>query len=202
MEEIIREEINVRNVEFIASDSELVVKRAKPVFKALGPKFGKAAQAVAERIKTFSPQEIETLERTGILRVDIGGNEVAVSRAEVEIVHEDIQGLTIGVDQDLVIALDTKLTDDLVDEGLAREFVNRVQNLRKEKGFEVVDRIAILYRTPERRLHDAIQRCAPYIQTETLAVKLLAAEIPEEHAEHVNINEYPCVVYIATVSQE
>jgi isoleucyl-tRNA synthetase len=201
MEDVIREETNIRAVEIIDSDSDLVVKKARPVFKAIGPKFGKLMNPVVARIKEFSKADIEAMERDGALTVEIAGEPVALTREDVEIIHEDIQGLTIGTDDDLVVALDTTLTDELINEGIAREFVNRIQNLRKEKGFEVVDRIAILYHTSEPKLRAALEATAPYIQHETLAVKLLAADIPDSSADELVINDLIVTVYVTNAVQ-
>jgi len=201
MEEVILEETNIKRIEFLSSDSELVIRKAKPVFKSLGPRYGKSAQKIAGRIKLLNRSEIERLEAEGKLRIAVDDEEFEIEREDVEFQNEDIQGLTIGTDADLVVALDTTLTEELLDEGIAREFVSRIQNLRKEKGFEVVDRIAILYSTPEQRLRDAIERTESYIRRETLAVKLMPAEIPDQCSDSLQVNEFSCDIHITSAIQ-
>ena len=196
MEDVIKEETNIRHIEIIDSDSDLVVKKARPVFKAIGPKFGKMVNPIVHRIKSFTKAEIDEMESSGAVTVSVDGQEIVLTRDDVEVIHEDIQGLTIGTDDDLVVALDITLTEELVNEGIAREFVNRIQNLRKEKGFEVVDRIAILYQTSEPQLRDAIEQTAAYIQHETLAVKLLPADMPDETADILVINDLTVKVFV------
>lgn len=197
MREVICEETNIKQIEFVDSDSELVRKSARPIFKAIGPKYGKSVNAVAGRIKSFDRAEIQLLEREGAITFALDGADVTVLREDVEIVHEDIQGWTIGADDDLVVALDTTLTDALVDEGLAREFVNRIQNYRKERGLEVIDRIAILYSTTDERLARAISVMADTIRNETLAVKIMNADIPVGAGSTFAVNEFECRAYIA-----
>lgn len=175
MKEVILEEINVKELECVPDDAEIVRKKAKPNFKTLGPKLGKQVQKVAERIRELSPADIALLERNGTLALPVNGTTVEVTTEDVEIVHQDIEGWLVETDGRITVALDTELTDDLIDEGLAREFVNRVQNLRKDAGFEVTDRIMIYHRSGER-VRRAIARLAEYVKRETLAVDLVAVE--------------------------
>lgn len=171
MEGVILDEINVKSIEYVSDDSEIVHKRARPNFKSIGPKFGKSVQAVATAIKGLSVDEIKELETKGTLNIPVNGSPVQVTRDDVEIFHEDIKGWQVESDHELTVALDTALTDDLVNEGMAREFVNRVQNMRKDAGFEVIDRIRIYY-TSDERLQKAIASMKEYIRNETLAVEL------------------------------
>ena len=196
MQDVILEETNIRGIEFIEGDSDLVKKKARPVFKSVGPRFGKQANLVANAIRQFSMTEINAIEQNGSISIDLDGEAVLLTRDDVEVVHEDIQGWTIGVDDDLLVAIDTTLSDELINEGIAREFVNRIQNLRKEKGFELSDRIAILYQSSDERLNDAIEKTLSYIKAETLAVKLQHAEIPEASATDLDVNDLKCQVYI------
>lgn len=171
MESVILDEINVKAIEYVNDDSELVHKRAKPNFKAIGPKFGKSVQAVAKAITELSGREIQELETKGEVSVPVNGSTVRVTRDDVEIFHEDIKGWQVESDSELTVALDTGLTEELIDEGIAREFVNRVQNMRKDAGYEVVDRIRIFYRAGDR-IRQAITSLKEYIKEETLAVEL------------------------------
>lgn len=172
LKEMILEEINVKQIEYVGDDSDIVRKKAKPNFKTLGPKFGKQVQAVAARIRECTAAEITTLEREGLVKLSSNGTEFEVRREDVEVLHEDIKGWLVESDGAVTVALDTELNEELIDEGFAREFVNRVQNMRKDAGFEVTDRIKIYHRSTDR-LATALERRAAYIQQETLAVELL-----------------------------
>jgi isoleucyl-tRNA synthetase len=167
-EEIILEEINVKSIEYVADDSGIVTKKAKANFKAIGPKFGKSVQQVAERIKQLNTEEIAELERGGTLTFQVNGSGVTILREDVEITREDIAGWLVETDDGLTVALDTSLNEELVAEGVAREFVNRIQNLRKDAGFDVTDRITIRVRASEDMTR-VLLSLASYIRKETLA---------------------------------
>ena len=171
MEELILEEINVKRIEYVTDESGIVRKKAKPNFRSLGQKFGKSVQPVAARIREFTAREIDELERQGALTVPIDGKEYTITREDLEILHEDIKGWLVESDGSLTVALDTELDEQLIDEGFAREFVNRVQNMRKEAGLEVTDRIRIFHASSVR-LSKALNRLVEYIRQETLAVEL------------------------------
>ncbi len=195
MEDVILDEINVKQIEFVSDDSEVVRKKAKPNFKSIGPKFGKLAQKVAEQIRSFTPGEIKKLEQEGTLTVSVNGEMLTISREDIETVHEDIKGWLVESGNVLTIALDTELTEELINEGFAREFVNRVQNMRKDAGFEVTDRIKISYRT-SKRLQRALQAMARYVAAETLAVELsenLSAVVPSVRCD---VNGEECEISI------
>ncbi len=187
MEGVILEEINVKAIEYVSDESGIVKKRAKANFKSIGPKFGKSVQHVAGRIKELSVAEISTLERVGVLALSINGDTFTISTEDVEIVREDIQGWMVESDGGLTVALDTALDDGLIAEGLAREFVNRIQTMRKEAGFAVTDRINIHFRASDA-LRSAIQRMTDYIKTETLAVELVDGSHSGEYSSTLEIN--------------
>ncbi|MGA9117007.1 MAG: isoleucine--tRNA ligase [Bacteroidota bacterium] len=171
MEDVIMEEVNVKAVQWVEDDAGLVRKSARPRFKSVGPRFGPKAKMVAERIRGLEGPQIGTLERTGFLEVSLGEERVTLTSEDVEILREDMPGWLVESDGDLTVALDTALDEALRAEGAAREFVNRIQNLRKEAGFRVTDRIAIRYAAPER-LGAALRAMASYIASETLALTL------------------------------
>jgi isoleucyl-tRNA synthetase len=171
MQDVILEEINVKKIEFVTEEAGIFKKKAKPNFKTLGPKYGKSVQLVAKRVRELTPSEINSLQETGTLALSVNGSDYTVSTEDVEILHENVRGWLVESDGTITVALDTELDEDLIDEGFAREFVNRVQNLRKDSGFEVTDRIKIFYRTSER-LAKALKRLAPYVQQETLAIEM------------------------------
>jgi len=187
MEDMILEEINVKKIEFVTDESGIVKKKAKANFKSIGPKFGKSVKQVAERIKEMSGAEIGELERTGSYELPVNGSSYKIGREDIEVIREDIEGWLVESDGGLTVALDTELTDELIAEGFAREFVNRVQNMRKDAGFQVTDRIAIYYRSSER-LSSALQNMTEYIKTETLAVELSSNFKSGEHAAVQDIN--------------
>ncbi|HTY36917.1 MAG TPA: isoleucine--tRNA ligase [Bacteroidota bacterium] len=173
MEDVILEEINVKQIEFVTDDSGIVKKKAKPNFRSLGQKFGKTVQPIAARIREFTSAEITQLERQGSMVVPVNGVEYTIAKEDVEVLHEDLKGWMVETDGTLTVALDTELDEELIEEGLAREFVNRVQNMRKDAGLEVTDRIRIYYRSTEK-LGRALTRLAAYVAQETLATELSA----------------------------
>ncbi len=172
MQDVILEEINVRAIEYVTDDSGIVRKKAKPNFRTLGAKFGKGVQPVAARIRELTATEINTLERQGAMKISSDGMEVEISREDVDVLHEDLQGWLVESDGTVTVALDTELNEELINEGYAREFVNRVQNMRKEAGFEVTDRIKIYHRASDK-LAKALQTKSSYIQQETLAIEMI-----------------------------
>ena len=198
MESVILDEVNVKAIEYVSDSSEIVHKRAKPNFKVIGPKFGKSVQAVANTIRSFGAKELRELETTGSVEIDVDGKHIRVTKADVEIVHEDIKGWQVESDGELTVALDTELTDDLIYEGMAREFVNRVQNMRKDAGFEVTDRIRIHYQTSDR-FRKAISSLHEYVQNETLAVELSHGFKKGEHATRWELNGETCEIGIERV---
>ena len=126
MEDVILEEINVKQIEYVADESAIIKKKSKPNFKSLGPKFGKSVQPIAARLRELTAEEITMLQSQGTLLLRVDGKDYTIDTNDVEILHEDIQGWLVETDGSLTVALDTALTDALIDEGLAREFVNRV----------------------------------------------------------------------------
>lgn len=167
--EVILDEVNVKGMEFVTDESGLVKKRAKANFKSIGPKHGKAVQSIATRIKELSGGEIDELERKGAIEIPVNGSTVALHREDVEIVREDIEGWLVESDGEITVALDTELDEELLVEGTAREFVSRVQNMRKDAGFEVTDRITLSFSAPES-IRQRLNKMARYIGHETLAV--------------------------------
>jgi len=171
--QLITEEVNVRRLEISEDVSQLIIKKAKPVYKNLGPKFGSHVNQVAEIIGNFNKEEIARLENRETIPVCIDKEKHGeVGLDDVEIVSEAIEGFVAQSDGDLTVALDTRLNEELVAEGLAREFVNRVQNMRKEAGFKVTDRIQVSYHAPSV-IQKSIVMKKEYIQQEILAVSLI-----------------------------
>ncbi|MBQ6097786.1 MAG: class I tRNA ligase family protein, partial [Bacteroidales bacterium] len=175
---LICSELNVKDIEFLAADNNLLVKSIKPNFKTLGPRYGKIMKSIAATVTAFSQQQINELEANGRYELTIDGQPVELLLSDVEIATQDIPGWVVANEGSLTVALDITLTQDLVDEGIARELVNRIQNIRKE-GFDVTDRIAV---TLESGQWDAaVERHREYICSETLTEKLdLVASIGQE----------------------
>jgi len=172
-------EINVKSIEFLDNKDSLLVKELKPNFKVLGPKYGKVINAVAQEIKKLSNKEIERLESEGNLALVVEGEEVLISTEDVEINYKDIEGLSVASDGKQTIALDLNLDEKLIEEGITREIVNRIQNIRKNKGFDVTDKIEInIEKTP--KLEQALKSNLEYIKGETLAIKLYFSENLDE----------------------
>ena len=197
---IICDEVNVKEIEFVTDDSGIVRKKAKANFKSIGPRFGKTVQAVAARIREMTAVEIAVLERDGSVTLPAGGASVTLGREDVEILREDIEGWLVESDGALTVALDTTLTDALIAEGNAREFVNRVQNLRKEAGFDVTDRIAITFQASPA-LRAMLLSMKPYITAETLAVEFAEPLRPGDLQATVEVNGEDLEVAVTRIAR-
>ena len=172
-------EINVKSIEFLDNKDSLLVKELKPNFKLLGPRYGKVINAVAQEIKKLSNKEIEILENEGHITLVVQNEEVLISIDDVEINYKDIEGLSVATDGKQTIALDLKLDEKLIEEGITREIVNRIQNIRKNQGLDVTDKIEVnLKKTP--KLEQALKSNLEYIKGETLAIKLYFSENLDE----------------------
>lgn len=167
--ELIKQEVNVKELQLINAEeaSHLIVKQIKPNFKALGPKLGKDMKVVGNEIANFSAEQISNLEKEG--KIDIQGYEITMN--DVEISTKDIPGWTVTSDGKTTVALDLTLTDELKSEGIAREFINRIQNLRKDKDFDLTDRINIFIEENSPFL-DNIKKNEEYISAEVLSNKI------------------------------
>jgi isoleucyl-tRNA synthetase len=196
MSDVILEEINVKAIEFIDESSPIVRKTATANFKIIGPKFGKMVNAVAKRIKEMSSAEVVHLDQTGTFASEINGTHVTVTREDVTISAQSIEGWLVDSGDGLTVALDTTLTPELINEGLAREFVNRVQNMRKDAGLEVTDRIRINFEAPAR-VADAVEHLSDYIKSETLATQVSSGRDSAEHWEKWEIDGEPCEIGIS-----
>jgi isoleucyl-tRNA synthetase len=192
--EIIKDEINVKEIKIMEKSTEIVTKRAKPLYKQLGPKVGKMMKKAAEIIENLNEDIIAHLEQSGEIMLDIEGNQVHLDLEDVEF-YEKIKrdNLVIERDGNILIALDTHITTELEMEGIAREFINRIQNLRKEAGFEVTDRIDIYYEAPEK-IRNAITNLSDYIMAETLALKITKTLDGDTGKRNISINGIGMVV--------
>jgi isoleucyl-tRNA synthetase len=166
--ELVMSEVNVKEIELLDANNSMIVKTAKADFKKLGPKYGKQMKQVAAAIQAMDASTISVLEQKGTLELPIEGGAVTISKEDVELVSQDIPGWSVASDGDITVALDITLTPTLTDEGLARELVNKVQNLRKDLDLEVTDRIMVeVENRPE--LTKALISNKNYICSEILA---------------------------------
>jgi len=172
---IILAEVNVKEVEFLTDTTGVIKKKIKPNFKTLGPKYGKIMKQIAAAVSQFDQTAISTIEHEGKYELTIGDENVLLTSEDVEIQTEDIPGWTVATEGQMTIALDINLTEELKQEGIAREFINKIQNLRKESGFEVTDRIRISIEKNEA-FNAAVENFREYICAQTLAGKLVWAE--------------------------
>jgi isoleucyl-tRNA synthetase len=173
VEDLICAEVNVKHVEFLDDTSGVLVKSVKPNFKRLGQVYGPRLKAVGARIQTLTNDELSQLEKQGELAVEVEGETLTLHLDEVEIRTQDLPGWLVATDGPLTVALDVTLTEELRQEGLARELVNRLQNLRKDSGLEVQDRIQVtLGASAPAELQAAVQRFGDYIREEVQALRL------------------------------
>ena len=175
VQDLIKSEVNVKEIELIDDASGILVKNIKPNFKVLGPRFGRDMKVVANAINAMTAQDISTIENEGEITVDINGKSVTLAPEDVEITSQDIEGWLVASSGSLTVALDVTLTDELKNEGIARELVNRIQNLRKDSGFEVTDKIEVQLQR-DGKVEQAVNDNLEYIKMETLTAKLDVAE--------------------------
>lgn len=190
---IIQSEVNVKAVEFIDDASGILKKRVKPNFKALGPRFGKQMKDVAAAITAMTDAQLSELERQGTLELP----PFTLQLTDVEILTEDIPGWLVASEGGLTVALDVTVTDELRREGIARDFVNRIQNLRKDLQFDVTDKITIAVEQTDAQLIDAIDANRAYIQQEVQAVSLAVVPDLNGSATAVEIDEFTLRVLIS-----
>lgn len=169
---IIMSEVNVKAVEFVDDASGILKKKVKPNFKALGPKFGKQMKEVAAAITAMTESDLKVLEQQGEQSFLIHNSPLVISLADVEILTEDIPGWLVASESGITVALDVTLTNELRGEGIARDFVNRIQNLRKDRDFSVTDKVQIVLERTDEVLVQAIETNSDYIQQEVQAVSL------------------------------
>ena len=168
---LIKHEVNVKEVELLEDASDILVKQIKPNFKTLGPRFGKDMKAIANAVRNFDADDIKKIEQNGTLDVEINGKSITLELGDVEITSQDIEGWLVANEGALTVALDVTITEDLRGEGIARELVNRIQNLRKDSGFDVTDRIDVVLQKDDN-IVSAINTNIEYIKTETLTEEL------------------------------
>lgn len=171
IKDLVLSEVNVKELEYLADDSGILVKKIKPNFKTLGPKHGKLMKGIAAVVNTLTPAEITRFEQEGRFEVEVEGSKIELLAEDVEIISEDIPGWLVANEGKLTVALDITITEELRQEGLARELVNRIQNIRKDSGFEITDKIELYIRKHEA-INNAVMNFTGYIGTQTLAPKI------------------------------
>ncbi|WP_445665339.1 isoleucine--tRNA ligase [Fodinibius sp. AD559] len=177
VKEIILDEVNVKEVQFVDDDSGIVHKSAKPNYPKLGSKLGSKMKPVASKVADLTTEEITEYEETGSIELDLGEQGIVqLGEDSLEIIRTGLEGWSVETEKGLSVALDTELTEDLIQEGLAREFVNRIQNMRKEADFDVEDRIIIGFDGSEE-LEEAVTAMKDYIKSETLAEKISSEKL-------------------------
>jgi isoleucyl-tRNA synthetase len=199
MKDVILEEVNIKDLVVLDDDSGVVSKSAKGNFKSIGPKFGKKVNPVANAIKSLGKDDIKNLEKGNVVVLNVNGEEITISREDVEIVSSEITGWVVENEEGVTAAIDTELGPELIAEGLAREFVNRVQNMRKDAGFNVIDKIHINF-TGSEELTQAVLSHFPYITNETLADNLLNKNnFNKGFKQDWKINEFDCTICIEKI---
>jgi isoleucyl-tRNA synthetase len=189
MKDVILEEVNIKELIVLEDDSSIVNKSAKANFKTIGPKYGKIVKALANSIKELNKDEIKQLEVSGSLNLTVEGEALTISLEDVEILSHEIEGWIVESEEGITVAIDTELTDDLIAEGYAREFVNRIQNMRKDAGFDVIDRIKVYYLANEKMISYII-KFSDYISNEVLADSILNEEHESGFSQKLSIGEF------------
>ncbi len=170
--DLIMAEVNVKEIVLLDDASGVLVKQIKPNFKALGPRFGKDMGLISKEIQAFTADQINALDKEGSLEIVIAGNTVILSIEDVEITSQDIEGWLVANANGITVALDITISEELKQEGIARELVNRIQNIRKDSGFEVTDKIKVQLQR-DGLLEQAILKNEDYIKSETLTSELV-----------------------------
>jgi isoleucyl-tRNA synthetase len=200
MKDVILEEVNIKELVVLNDDSEIVNKSAKANFKMIGPKFGKKVNIVANLIKQLDRNSISLLEKGEKVAFNVEGEEISISKDDAEIVSTEITGWVVEKEEDIIAAVDTELDDELVAEGLAREFVNRVQNMRKDAGYEVTDRIEIKF-AGNPKITGAVKKFQRYISIETLSENISETKIFNGgYKQDWKIGELECSIQIEKVN--
>ncbi len=189
IKELILAETNVKEVEYITDTTGVLVKRIKPNFKTLGPKYGKIMKQIAAAIGQLSQEDIQQFEQKGTFLLSVEGQELSLDLEDVEIVSEDIPGWLVANEGSTTVALDVTITEELRSEGLARELINRIQNIRKDSGFDVTDKVSIQVER-HKGIEQAIEQYGAFIAKQTLAKNIsLEEKVDKDLAKELDIEE-------------
>ncbi|MBG6109234.1 isoleucyl-tRNA synthetase [Flavobacterium sp. CG_9.10] len=193
--DLIKAEVNVKEIVLLDDASGILVKQIKPNFKALGPRFGKDMGLISKEIQGFSKEQIAQLDKEGSLDIVIAGNNVTLTLEDVEITSQDIEGWLVANSNGITVALDITISEELKQEGIARELVNRIQNIRKDSGFEVTDKIKVQLKR-NGLLEQAILKNVDYIKSETLTNDLVFEDEIENGTE-IEFDEIKTMILIS-----
>jgi isoleucyl-tRNA synthetase len=196
MSELICSEVNVKEIEFVSANHPSLVKSIKPNFKTLGKKLGGEMKAMAAIVQSFSQDQIRQLENNGTLNVSLNGNPTDLLLEDVDIATQDMPGWLVASENGATVALDITISDALHQEGMAREFVNRVQNLRKDLGLDLTDRIEVLFKS-DVAVQESVNHFNTYICGEVLAHSIQTTEDDSEHI--LDVYDYPVHIHIRKV---
>ena len=198
VKQLILNEVNVKDMKFVDNTAGILVKRIKPDFKKLGPRYGKIMKALAAAIQQMSQDDINAFEKAGTFTLQVDGQEAVLERADVEIISEDIPGWLVANEGRLTVALDITVTDELKKEGLARELVNRIQNLRKSSGFEITDKVNITLAS-SAEMDGAAEAYQEYIKSQVLANNLVITAEPISDATSLDFEDFTLAVKVEKI---
>jgi isoleucyl-tRNA synthetase len=198
VKDLVLTEVNVKEVEYIDDTSSILVKKIKPDFRMLGPKYGRLMKEISAAVTGLSQQDIASFENNKSYTFRINGRQVVLTMDDVEIISEDIPGWQVANEGRLTVALDVTVTDELRYEGIAREFVNRIQNIRKENGYDVTDKITVQIEDHEF-VREAVKRHAGYIGSQTLATSVELVKSFAAGAKEVEIDEVVVRVEVSKI---
>lgn len=197
VKDLVLSEVNIKDMKIVDSDAGILVKRVKPDFKKLGPKFGKQMKAVAQALTAFDTATVTAMERTGYAEVALAdGKKAKIELADVEIISEDIPGWQVANDGNLTVAIDVVVTDELRREGIAREIVNRIQNIRKSRDYAITDRISLSFGS-NPATDEAIREYKDYISMQVLATSIKVVPDVIDGAEVLTIDDINLPVAIS-----
>jgi isoleucyl-tRNA synthetase len=188
VKDLILNEVNVKDVEYISDTSGILVKKVKPNFKTLGPKYGKMMKAISAVVDKMSQADIVAFEQKGNFNVQIEEEAISLGMEDLDVISEDIPGWLVANEGKITIALDISISSELRQEGIAREFINRIQNLRKDSGFDVTDKIVIDIQKNDA-INSAVLNYKDYIGSQTLANKIELVESLSDDSREVEIDE-------------
>ena len=198
VKQLILNEVNVKDMKFVDNTAGILVKRIKPDFKKLGPRYGKIMKALAAAIQQMSQDDINAFEKAGTFTLQVDGQEAVLERADVEIISEDIPGWLVANEGRLTVALDITVTDELKKEGFARELVNRIQNLRKSSGFEITDKVNITLAS-SAEMDGAVEAYQEYIKSQVLANNLVVTAESISDATSLDFEDFTLAVKVEKI---
>jgi isoleucyl-tRNA synthetase len=196
VQSLILNEVNIKSIHYVDNAAGILVKKIKPDFKKLGPRYGKIMKDLAAAITALPQQEILKLEQVGQLEIAVAGQTAEITTADVEIISEDIPGWLVANEGNLTVALDITITDDLRQEGIARELVNRIQNIRKSNGYEITDKINVTLQSDEK-INEAVKKYKAYIANQVLAANIELTDLTE--GTELDLGEFKFWVQVARI---